>query len=173
MKPNKEVESKITGSYLAERLYYDPNDGVFYIKKTRGGAIAGSETGQLRPDGYIQIKMDGRYFLAHRVAWVWMTGEWPKNDIDHQNRNRSDNRFLNLREATRKQNRANASIRSNNSSGVAGVFYLVRKDGRSPRWEASGRENGKKKRLGFFKNKEDAIAARRQWELSHHQDFAP
>ena len=170
MKPNVAQESLITADFLRDIMDYNPLTGSFIQRKTRGGFEAGRILGFRRSDGYVQIKVNGRAFLAHRLAWLWCHGEWPlaDKDIDHINNDRSDNRIENLRLATRTQNCANGKTRRTNKSGHPGVFYLVRKDGRSPRWEASIAVAGKRRRLGFFKDKEAAIAAR---ELAMRETF--
>ncbi|SRR6266436_1876004 len=174
MKPNHALEKSITGSMLEKILTYDPDTGIFRMAKTRGGAIAGSVTGRTRPDGYVQVKINERWFLAQRLAWVWMYGEWPKDGMtpDHIDRDKGNNRITNLRLATSIQNAANSSLKKNNKSGYSGVFYLVRKDGRSPRWLAYIRVEGKRKRLGFFKTKEEAIEARRIAAETIHGKYA-
>lgn len=68
---------------------------------------AGSEAGRIMKDGYRTIRIQGRQYQAHRVVWALMTGEWPPGDLDHKDRNRSNNAFGNLRDATRTQNNAN------------------------------------------------------------------
>jgi len=148
-------------------LSYEPGTGLFHFIKTRGGVKAGSVAGSKRKDGYLQIKLWGRAFLAHRLAWVWMHGRWPDFEIDHENRNREDCRIENLRPADDYLNNQNKGLNKKNKSGYPGVFWLVRKDGRSPRWEVSIMVDGKRKRIGFFKELDAAIAARQAAELKY------
>src|ERR1700674_1345685 len=105
---------------LAERLravlLYDPETGVFTRRINRGKWKAGAQVGWLRPDGYIGIGLDYHEYLAHRLAWLYVTGEWPI-DVDHENTCRSDNRWDNLREASRSQNMRNMKRTKANTSG--------------------------------------------------------
>src|SRR5690606_167269 len=101
---------------------------------------------------------------AHRLAFLYMTGEMPEKVVDHINGDRSDNRWENLRCANQSQNMANVGIRSANTSGTPGVVW----DKERQKWRAQLRVNGKKKNLGRFDSIEDAkatvnAAARQQW----------
>jgi hypothetical protein len=106
---------------LKEILIYDPDTGIFTNKVSRGrGGKAGSPAGYLRKDGYITIKIDKIDYLAHRLAFLYMTGSIP-DLIDHKNRIRSDNRWINLREATSQSNNRNCTASS--KSGYLGVHW--------------------------------------------------
>jgi hypothetical protein len=112
-------------------LRYRPNRARKWFKSERlwlswnaqfGGKIASARHGT----GYECISVNQRYYLAHRVIWAMMTGVWPKEEIDHINQNRADNRWYNLRAATRGENARNISMPSNNTSGVMGVHWFKR-----------------------------------------------
>lgn len=106
--------------------------------------------------GYKTGRINDRLFYAHRIVWAMLTGSWPANEIDHINGNPSDNRIENLRDVSHKQNLRNQSTRKNNTSGDLGVrFYRPRK-----KWAASITVDGKTIHLGYFAEKEQAIAAR-------------
>lgn len=97
----------ITIRRLRKVVQYNPRTGTFRRKlKTGCKGRIGELMGSLKPHGYIAIQIDGYRTYAHRLAWAWMTGKWPK-EIDHVNGNRSDNRWANLRKATRFQNNGN------------------------------------------------------------------
>ena len=159
----------LTAARLRELLSYDPDTGVFRWRVsrpgTRGiGSIAGASDGQ----GYHQIGIDGRIYRDHRLAWLYMTGEWPADDVDHINRDRGDCRFANLREATRSQNNANAKRPSDNTSGYKGVSF----DKRRGRWHAYISHGGRRKNLGMFDTAVAAYEARLAAAARLHGEFA-
>lgn len=105
----------------------------------------------------------GSTVKPHRLIWLWMTGSFPKGVIDHKNGNAEDNRWENLRDTTQFENARNLNLAKNNTSGVTGVWYHKLSDG----WYATIKVNYKKINLGYFKNKEDAIAARKAAEVKY------
>lgn len=141
-------------------VLYHPLTGAF----TRDGIGAGTINGE----GYAQIKIDGRLYLAHRLAWRIMTGYWPENDIDHRNKDRRDNRFVNLREATGSQNLRNRGKPKNNTSGFKGVSW---NSGRHA-WLATIHDGAKNKNLGYFATRESAAKAYDRAALRYHGEFA-
>ena len=98
---------------------------------------------------YAQVMIDGRNYLAHRLAWMYEHGEWPDGDLDHADRDGTNNRLSNLRLATRQQNRANS--KASGRSGVKGAYRRY-----NGRWQARIRANGSLKNLGHFATAEDA-----------------
>lgn len=124
----------------------------------------GKPAGTMGSVGYWQVQIGGRVYLAHRVIWCMMTGRWPTETIDHENLDKSDNRWRNLRKATRTQNQCNR--RGNNKLGK-GV------NPSSPgSFRARIRVNGKKISLGSFKTAEEAKAAYERAALKYHGKFA-
>jgi hypothetical protein len=107
-------------------------------------------------NGYTYLCLNYRNYPAHRVAWLYMTGAWPLNEIDHINGDPSDNSFSNLREANRVQNVRNRPLHSRNTSGVAGVTW----DSQTQKWRATITVHGKMRSLGRHASKDAAIAAR-------------
>lgn len=150
----------LTGSRLAELLDYSPDTGDFRWrgghKKTVRGAVAGTND----KDGYRIICIDRKMIRAHRLAWVWMTGKWPENEIDHINGVKDDNRFCNLREATHRQNSFNRPKR--------GYTW----DKRRCRYVAQININGRHVHLGTFDNESDARSAYLKAAADHHKEFA-
>ena len=152
-------------------LRYDPESGHFYWRIPRGprtsGAIAGTEK-----DGYVQINVLRRICKAHRLAWLFVTGEWPPKGfvIDHVNRVRSDNRWSNLRLADPSQNGMNSGIRSDNSTGVTGVY---RHSPDNDWWQAKVCLGGKTRHVGTFRTKEEATAARVAAANEFYGAFSP
>ena len=106
---------------LKELLHYAPETGVFTRKKDKGNRKKGEVAGTPHNHGYWKVSVNSRQYLAHRLAFFYMTGEWPKEQIDHRNRDKRDNRWCNLREATHAQNMQNCKISKNNKSGFKGV----------------------------------------------------
>lgn len=154
----------ITQVELKNLLRYDPETGVFYHLTDRKRAKKGSIAGTRHSQGYIQIRIGlGTAFLAHRLAWLYVYGHTP-TEIDHINRNKTDNRLVNLRSVTRDENLRNTKVRSDNASGVKGVYY-----GRAS-WYAQITVKGKAKHLGSFASKEEASAARYEAERIYGYD---
>ena len=149
-------------SELKELLHYDPDTGVFIwlINHDRWlGKVAGCADNRYR-----RIKIKGKKYRAHRVAWLYITGEWPKDQIDHINGNGHDNRFVNLREATYRENTRNKAIFRSNTSGHHGV----ERSANGQKWRASISFDGRRRHLGLFSDKNDAIKARKAAEKANN-----
>ena len=130
----------LTQARLKELLHYDPENGVFTHIKARRGLRSGSLAGGIdKAEGYLQIMVDGKRYQAHRLAWLYVHGDFPPNDIDHISRVRDDNRICNLRLATRSENMQNLSLRSTNTSGHTGVVWCKNTE----KWRALIMLNGK------------------------------
>ena len=112
----------ITQKELKDLLHYDPETGVFTWLKSGKGRKANGETRGLT-NGYFTIRINWRQYKAHRLAWLYVYGVWPKGQIDHINHNTTDNRIANLREVTNQENHRNMSLSKNNTSGVTGVYW--------------------------------------------------
>jgi hypothetical protein len=136
---------------LKEYLSYDPLTGKFIWIKDRGNIKAGTVAGHLESDGYISITLLRNRHKAHRLAWLYMTGQWPKDLLDHIDRNKSNNVFANLREANASQNTANAQSK-NSKNGMKNVQWHKKAN----KWIANIRIDGKLKHLGYFTDVEDA-----------------
>jgi hypothetical protein len=150
---------------VRELLDYDQSTGVFRWKYTMGGsAKAGTVAGSTDSKGYRQIKVNGRLYLAHRLAWLYVHGESPAGDLDHIDRNPSNNAIANLRPCTHAENHQNTGLRSDSSSGVTGVSFVKS----SGKWLAYINVNGKRVRLGLFGTIEEASAARAKAKAEHH-----
>jgi hypothetical protein len=154
----------LTQQKLKELLDYNPNTGEFVWKIPCGqrapvGAIAGSYN-----QGYKFIKINGKKYSAHRLAWLYTHGQFPQNQLDHINRIRNDNRIDNLREVTNSENQQNVTPRKDNISGIKGVEFHTA----TQKWQARIALNGKRIYLGLYNNIEDAIVARKQAEQIHH-----
>lgn len=116
----------IAQAELKSVLHYEPETGVFTWLARRGQNSAGSEAGSAHSQGYVTVKYQGRHYYAHRLAWLYVTGYWPENQIDHRNRIKSDNRFDNLRDVTPSINQLNhIRAQAGNRSGFRGVTQIA------------------------------------------------
>jgi hypothetical protein len=130
-------------------LDYDPDTGIFRWRVRRGNVEAGTVSDHKDSSGHVQIRVDNRLYLAHRLAWLYTHGEWPPEEVDHVNRIRHDNRLDNLRLASRNQNMANSSRRVG-KSGLRGVIAYRGK------WKAQINAFGVKHYLGLHATKQEA-----------------
>lgn len=149
------MNHKLNAGRAREAFHYDSATGEFTrlirtANRTRVGQVVNSKNNH----GYIVLRIDGRQYVAHRVAWLYVTGEWPRYEIDHADMDRSNNRWSNLREATKSQNAANAHHR-NPKSGLKGAYW--RKEIR--KYAAKIWEGDKLRHLGVFNTAEEAHAA--------------
>jgi hypothetical protein len=164
--PNRNPVPSAFTERLRELVHYDPTTGVFTRKVLCGGRVEGSIAGTLHCDGYLKFSVDNRLYLAHRLAWLFVYGEWPPNQIDHINGNRADNRIVNLRLATPAENSRNRRRHQNNISGFKGVIRQRAK------WHAQIMVNGRWHRLGGFSTPEEAHAAYCEAAPKFHGEFA-
>jgi HNH endonuclease len=144
----------LTAERLRELLHYDPATGVFTWRVTNSNrAPAGHVAGSPNKRGYIAIGIAGKTYYAHRLAWLYMTGSWPEDDVDHRDLDKSNNRWSNLRPATRSQQIANTKARKTNRCGLKGVCE------RRGRYMATITKNGEQYYIGDFPSPEMAAAA--------------
>jgi len=146
-------EARISVEQLKALLHYDPNTGKFSrIAQQTHNAGGGADC-----NGYLALGVMGRSYLAHRLAWLYITGQWPKFEIDHINGDRSDNRWCNLREADRQRNAQNQRrARSDNQTGFLGV---TRQGSRKNPYVAKIKGRTGIVYIGRFKTAEEAHAA--------------
>jgi hypothetical protein len=156
-------------SELREAFDYFPDTGRI-VWKPRDRNLSGVEAGHIDPSigGYRRVNFRGAFILAHRLALAIVNGEWPDDEVDHINGDRSDNRISNLRCVSKLENLKNKSIYKNNRSGRIGVHWHKQ----HRKWAASIQCEGKRKMIGVFKNIEDAISAREaaESEMSFHKN---
>lgn len=158
----------ITPAELRDDLHYDEKTGVFTWQVKRNGCVPGAVAGTVSgPDYYRNICVRGCLAAAHRLAWLYVKGEWPTDQLDHINGNRDDNRISNLREATQGENSFNRKRYSNNSSGVKGVYW----NKSIGKWHAQIRANRKRHHVGFFPSVEAARAAYLAASARLHGEF--
>lgn len=156
LKQNTEKEKLISLPQLKNILYYNPHTGIFAWLINGHKKSVGQPAGYISK-GYMRINIDKKYFLVHRLAFFYMTGKWPIDQVDHINGNRSDNRWANLRESNDTLNRENIRKRqTNNTSGYLGVsFKRAYTEGARP-WAAQIQVSGKHKVIGYFATPEEA-----------------
>lgn len=167
--------AELTYDQISKLLKYEPETGkLFWLPRPAemfsedtafcGGAEAKAKTWNLRyagkeafnvrhPNGYKCGAVLGHGYLTHRII---ETGEWPVDQLDHINGNRTDNRMKNLREVSNAENAKNMSVSVRNKSGVVGIFWSARLQ----KWVACIGENGRTKHLGCFDDLDLAVAAR-------------
>ena len=161
-------EALLTAQRLREVLNYDQHTGAFtWTQATRvGKRLAGKLVGYRQRDGYWWIGVDGSDYAAHRLAWLYVTGAWPVDQIDHINTIRDDNRFCNLREATGSVNAQNQrKPNKNGKSGFLGVTWHKA----SKRWQAAIKVGAKTHHLGLFETPDHAYSAYLTAKRSLHE----
>lgn len=171
----------ITQEHLKTVLSYNKDTGLFYWKRHPLGDLAspsqqkrwasafiGKKAGCLKNTGYIVIRIAGKYYQAHRLAWLYIYGKHPENEIDHIDGNKANNAIANLRDVNNKTNLRNASLSKRNQSGVCGVFWHKS----NKKWFAQIGYNNQVIKLGFFDDFFEAVCVRRskQNELGFHKN---
>jgi hypothetical protein len=152
------MDFALTYERLKTLIHYNQDTGVFiWIAKPSPKISIGAPSGTKNAHGYVYIHIDGKDYLAHRLAFFIVNGRWPYDEIDHIDCNPSNNRIANLRESTRSENAQNMrSAQANNkSSGLLGVTKISK----SVRWRSQIQVNGKHTHLGSFDTPEEAHAA--------------
>lgn len=141
----------LTASRVREVLDYDPRTGVFtWLVDVARNVKTGTVAGSIYKNGYRYITIEGRAYKAHRLAWLWMLGVWPEYDLDHNDTDKTNNAWANLREATRSENEANKPSKNPLGKGVRQ---------RGKRYFAQIRVNGRKVHLGTYDSPTEAHAA--------------
>lgn len=159
---------QLTAERVRELFDYDPHSGLITNRVRRAKAPPGAISTYRHICGYLAMSIDCKRYLAHRVIWFWMTGKWPVSEIDHIDLDRNNNAWVNLREATSSQNRANRKAQRNNSSGFKGVTFHKP----TRRWRAKIKNGSHHFHLGLFERPEDAHAAYVKAAEQHFCQFA-
>lgn len=170
------LDRSLTQEIVRELLDYDPGSGCLTwrerdrkwfktdrVRRAWNSRYAGKPAGYIDNRGYVGVRIFNRAHAAHRVIWLWMTGEFPAAGIDHKNHVKDCNRWSNLRSATQSENCKNTSLSRRNTSGVLGVFWHKGKS----TWAAQIVINKRTVNLGFFHDKNAAVAARKDAERLH------
>lgn len=149
---------RITAARVRELLHYDPATGIFTHRIARRGLRyrIGEIAGRIsEEDGGRRIGLEGRRYWGNQIAWLYVTGEWPSSDVDHINGMRSDDRFANLRIATRSENLANARRPKHNTSGLKGANWHAK----AGKWRATIKKNRIPIHIGYFDSAAEAHSA--------------
>jgi hypothetical protein len=152
---------------LSQHLKYDHVTGVF-TRKSSNKRWANKKAGTVHDTGYIVISVNNRLLYAHRLAFLFMTGKYPSDRVDHIDGDRKNNRWDNLRECNHFQNLANTGLCKANTSGHKGVTW----DKSRNKWQAKFKANGKTIHLGRFSDFESAAKAHDKAYANHHGEFA-
>lgn len=159
---------ELTQGYLKEILDYNPETGLFIWCARNALCIqVGDIAGCVTKSGYAIIRINTKNYKAHRLAFLWMTGDWV-DQVDHINREKNDNRWCNLRECSRSQNQGNRGIQSNNTSGYKGVSWHKN----DKKWNSSIRKGKKTIYLGNHDCRHVAAQAYNVKALELFGDFA-
>lgn len=161
----------LTQNYLKELLYYNQITGVFTWKarpKQRpqwNARYAGAKAGSLDTNGYLRITINGSRYSAHRLAWFYVNGVWPENEIDHIDRDKTNNRISNLRDVDKSENQQNKIAAQRNSrTGFLGVHYCRKREN----FVAKIMINKKRFHIGYFKTAEEASQAYMRHKIMAH-----
>lgn len=160
------IETNCEYYHLFSKHLYLDKDFMLRWKESRGGKVKNSLAGTINHDGYTRIKLCGNYYMAHRIIWTLVYGNWPKDSIDHIDGNPSNNIPSNLRVVNHKTNCKNRKLYKNNNTGYVGIS----KSG--DRYRARIHVDGKEKSLGYFDSIEEAIKSREQAnkKYNYHQN---
>lgn len=159
----------ITHEYLLQLLHYEPSTGALTRKiKTSNRVKIGDVVGCKNRDGYLVTRIGDILYYNHRLAWFYVHGDWPDEEIDHRNGVRDDNRLINLRRASRKQNARNSRKPSSNSSGVKGVSWCKIMN----KWFAYVGVDNQRVKVGYFDSLDDAEKSVSCTRKNIHGQFA-
>jgi len=146
----------LTYELASKYLRYEPDTGKIYWIKDLARAKSGDEAGTARKDGYRHIFIKRNGIRSHRMAWLLHYGKLPENSIDHINGVKYDNRIVNLRDVTKRENEKNMPRPANNTSGFMGIYW----NKLTKNWRVKIEVDGKQIHVGYFKEKSSAIQAR-------------
>lgn len=144
----------LTAARLRELLHYDWTTGAFIWRIRRGPNLPGAPAGAWQRIGYLVIRLDGALYYGHRLAFLYVTGVWPQNTVDHIDGDKGNNRWSNLRDVPHVTNCAN----QHKAQGSAGLLGAVR-NRRTKNWRAIITRGDKQVHLGTFPTAQDAHEA--------------
>jgi hypothetical protein len=155
----------LTQERIQEIFNYDAITGIVTTKLVRHGSrtYIGAPVGTLTNYGYLCVRVDGKRYQLHRLIWLHVYGYIPKEDLDHIDGDRTNNRLVNLREANRQDNLKNTAVHKDSSTGILGVNW----DKRKSKWRATIYVNKKQEHLGYFEEIQEAALARQQANIKY------
>tara|TARA_R110002124_G_scaffold24569_5_gene89892 strand:- start:1766 stop:2269 length:504 start_codon:yes stop_codon:yes gene_type:complete len=158
----------LTQNRLKELFSYNPLTGVFTRKvKLSYKSKIGEVVGCLTKAGYLTTQVNGKSYRLHRLAYFYMTGDWP-NITDHINGVKTDNRWTNLRSCTQQQNTFNQKISSNNTSGFKGVSWVSKRK----KWYVTVGGHKPNPHVGAFDSLEEAAIVAKRVQAEVHGVYA-
>ncbi len=154
---------ELTQKELKRVLDYNSKTGIFTWKVSKQGMKKNKIAGCKTPTRGVSISINYKQYKAHRLAWLYIKGFWPKDDIRHINRDKNDNRFINLQNVSRLYNLQNQKMDCRNSSGIIGVYWVEK----FKNWKVQIQKDYETIYLGTYKNKDDAVKTRWAAEKYH------
>ena len=156
------TKNDVTQEELKKKLIYYPEEGYFIWSKL------GNVAGWTRKDGYSFIRLNNKLYRTHRLAWLYMYGSFPKNEIDHIDGNPNNNRINNLRLSNSTQNKCNTRLRKDSTSGAKGIHWYKAYE----KWQVKLTYNKKTINLGYFKDFFEACCVVASERNKIHKEFA-
>jgi hypothetical protein len=166
----------LTAEFVRERFTYDPEEGLLRYRTAMSIRCvlqpAGTIAGRVHQEGYRYITIKGRQYRASRLIWLYMKGEWPPNQVDHEDRKPGNDKWTNLRLANGSQNKANCGkYKGKPKSSLLKGVQAVQK-AKSIRYRAIATKDGVREHLGYFDTEEEAHAAYLERSKELHGEFA-
>jgi hypothetical protein len=159
----------LTAQKVREILHYDPDTGVWtWLRPPAKNILVGSVAGTISVHGYRIITFQGVKYRSGRLAWLYMTGEWPVEEIDHDNRDKTDDRWCNLLDKSRSNNALNRDLQVNNFSGTRGIHF----DTARGLWQVQVKKDNVSHFGGRYDDYNEAVIARDELASKLHGSFA-
>ena len=157
------MKNKTVTKELVQNLFDYVEDGTLLWKNPTSRSVkVGDKAGSTDKIGYVIVRISGKAYKAHRIIWLYHYGYMPENDLDHIDRNKSNNRITNLREVSKMCNLRNRGVLKSNTSGITGVCYCSYRS----KWKSYIKINGIQKTIGYFNDFDSAAQARMDKEVA-------